>query len=265
MTRDQTESRWGLLVVLLLPTSHAFVPSPLAGTSLIVRSNSLYILHDTLNGSSGFVAVTIQCSLQKYSSASKDSALEPGHAITQVIKADLPASDGLPHSGDGNFPCGLTHGNLDHLLATPVNPTTAGLAALSFLDAIVVLVITKEARSSGAGRGTLHLSWEVAAREDTCTLAEAIWDLIGINPLEGYPDTEARSTHIIFDKDKLSLLGFRDIREKIVRLISVGSAMALSWDSASRMRSHMRHWRTSRIGLIVISCKYVGWSHIVVT
>jgi hypothetical protein len=72
-------------------------------------------------------------------------------------------------------------------------------------------------------------------------------------------------TYIVFDKDKLSLLGFRDIREKIVRLISVGSAVALSWHSASRMRSHMRHWRTSGVGLIVISSKYVGWSYIVVT
>jgi hypothetical protein len=207
----------------------------------------------------------LTCSLQKYSSAGKDSALEPGHTIAQIIKADLPASDGLPHSGDSNFPCGLAHGNLDHLLTTPVNPTTAGLAALSFLNTIIVLVIAKEARSSRARRRTLHLPWEVAAREDTCTLTEAIRDLIGIDPLKGYPDTEARSTYIIFDKDKLSLLGFWDIREKIVRLISVGSAVALRWDSASRMRSHMRHWCTSGVGLIVISSKYVGWSHIVVT
>jgi hypothetical protein len=191
--------------------------------------------------------------------------LEPGHTIAQIIKADLLASGGLPHSGNSNFPCGLAHGNLDHLLSSPISSTTARLAALSFLDTIIVLIITKEPRSSRAGRRTLHLPWEVAAREDTGTLAEAIGDLIGINPLEGYPDTEARSTHIIFDKDKLSLLGFRDIREKIIRLISVGSAVTLSWDSASRMRSHMRHWRTSGVGLIVISSKYVGRSHIFVT
>lgn len=110
----------------------------------------------------------------------------------------------------------------------------------------------------------MHFPWEIAARKDTGTLAEAIRDLIGIDSLEGYPHPEARSTYIILYKDKLSLLGLWNIREKIVRLISISSAVALSWNSASRMRSHMRHGRTSGVGLIVVSSEYMGRSYVVV-
>jgi hypothetical protein len=75
------------------------------------------------------------------------------------------------------------------------------------------LVSTEETRACCAWGRALHLPRKVATREDTRTLAEAVRDLIGINTLQGYPDPETRSADVILYKDKLSLLGFRDIRK----------------------------------------------------
>ena len=56
---SSTEILSNLLVILLLSTSHALIPASLADASLVVRSNSLDVLHDTLNSSSRFVAIAI--------------------------------------------------------------------------------------------------------------------------------------------------------------------------------------------------------------
>ena len=56
---SSTEILSNLLVILLLSTSHALIPASLADASLVVRSNSLDVLHNALNGSSRFVAVAI--------------------------------------------------------------------------------------------------------------------------------------------------------------------------------------------------------------
>lgn len=159
---------------------------------------------------------------------------------------------------------GLAHGHLDHLLASSVSSAAAGFATLSLLDTVIVLIIAKEARAGRAWRGALHLSREIATGKDAGSLAEAVRDLVGVHTLEGYPDTETRSADIILDKNKLALLGFRDVREEIVRLISVTTAVALSRDSTTSVRSHMRHWRASGIWLVVVSSKNMSRSHIVV-
>lgn len=253
-----------LLVVLLLSTSHALIPASLSNARLIVRSNSLDVLHDALNGSSSFVAVAVQGSLQKDGPTSKDSALEPCHSVPKVVEPNLLASDRLPHSGDGNLALGLAHGNLDHLLASSVSSPAAGFATLSLLDTVIVLIIGKEARAGRAWRRALHLSREIATGEDAGSLTEAVRDLVGVNALKGHPDSEARSADIILDKNKLALLGLRDVREEIVGLISVTTAVALSRDSTTSVGSHVRHWRTSGIWLVVISSKNMSRSHVVV-
>lgn len=253
-----------LLVVLLLSAAHALIPASLSNARLIVRRNRLDVLHDALNGGSRFVAVAVQGSLQKDSPTSKDSALEPCHSVPKVVEPNLLASDRLPHSGDGNLALGLAHGNLDHLLTSSVSSAATGLATFSLLDTVVVLIIGKEARAGRAWRGALHLSGEIATGEDAGSLAEAVRDLVGVDALKGHPDTEARSADIIFDKNKLALLGLRDVREEIVGLISVTTAVALSRDSTASVGSHVRHWRASGIWLVVVSSKNVSWSHVVV-
>ena len=56
---SSTEIWSNLLVILLLSTSHALIPASLADASLVVRSNSLDVLHNTLDSSSRFVAIAI--------------------------------------------------------------------------------------------------------------------------------------------------------------------------------------------------------------
>jgi hypothetical protein len=75
------------------------------------------------------------------------------------------------------------------------------------------MIFTKETRAGGTRGRTLHFPGKVAAGEDTGTLAEAVGNLISIDALEGDPDPETRSANVVLDKDKLSLLSFRDIRE----------------------------------------------------
>jgi hypothetical protein len=48
-----------LLIVLLLPASHALIPAPLANASFKVRSNGLDVLHDALDSCPRLVAVAV--------------------------------------------------------------------------------------------------------------------------------------------------------------------------------------------------------------
>jgi hypothetical protein len=55
--REETEE--GLFFILLLAAAHTLVPASLTDASLVVRRDSLDILHDALNGSTGLVAVAV--------------------------------------------------------------------------------------------------------------------------------------------------------------------------------------------------------------
>lgn len=56
---EEPPSLKALLVILLLAAAHPLVPASLADTGFVVRCNSLHILHDALNGSTGLVAVAV--------------------------------------------------------------------------------------------------------------------------------------------------------------------------------------------------------------
>lgn len=251
-----------LLVVLLLSTVDPSVPASLSNSGLKVRRDSLDILHDALNSGTRLVAVTVQGTLEEHSPASKDSALEPSHAVSEVIQSHLLATGGFHHARNGNFALGLTHGDLDHLLAISVTATAASISAFSLLDTVIVLVLAKEARSRGAWGRALHLTREVAAWEHTGSLAETIGNLVGVDTLKGDSHTEAGATHIVLDEDELALLGFRDIGEEIIGLITSGSTVALGRHGTSSMGSHVRHLSTS-VRLVIISGEHVSRSHIV--
>lgn len=120
----------------------------------------------------------------------------------------------------------------------------------------------------GAGRarwGALHLAGEVASGEHARTLAEAVRDLVGVHPLHGDADPETRTSHVVFDEDKLALLSLGDVREQVV---SAATSVATGRnDTSTRMRRHVRHrsaMGTSRITLVGVASKDVGLSHVIV-
>lgn len=168
------------------------------------------------------------------------------------------------HLRNGHLSLGRAHGNLHHLLASSLGAATARLTALCLLDTIIVIVVSKEARTCGTRRGALHLPWEVAVGKDTGSFAETVGDLVGIDTLEGDPNSEARSSDVILDKNELALLGLWNVREQVVRSIGIGPAAALNRNGAASVGSHVRHWRTSRIRLVVVTGKDVSRPYIFV-
>ena len=185
--------------------------------------------------------------LEKDGTSREHTALQPCHTVAEIVQLDLSRSSRLAHPRDSDILLAIVaHRDLDH------PRTAASLSALCLLDAIVLDVVGEEVRASGTGRRALHLSREVAARIDTGALAEAVWDFVGVHPLQSDAHPKAGSSHIVLDEDELALLGLGNVGEEIIVLVGTGSLMAATRHSTARMGSHMRHRASGRAGRIAL-------------
>ena len=140
------------LLLLLLAVSHALVPLALSNAGLVVRRSRLNVLHHAFDSGSGLVAVAVHCdargamvsnlfcvdgkqlrgrrwktltsTLQEDRPSGEDSALEPGHAIAQIVEPNLLSTERFPHPGDGDLTLlAFAHRDLDHDSAVTLGGT----------------------------------------------------------------------------------------------------------------------------------------------
>lgn len=268
-------------LLLLLAVSHALVPLALSDAGLVVRRSRLDVLHHAFDGSSGFVSVAVQSTLQENCPAGKYSALEPGHAIAQVIEPHLLSTERFPHPGNGNLALlAFAHWDLDHDSAasfgTPCCATAFRVGSAIILH--VAQVISKELAARGARRWALHLTREVRARVDASALAETVGNLASVDAVKSDSDAKAAVPVAVLDENELALLCFGNVGEEILGLIVTGGAASGGRCATSGNRTgtagmrrategivDRRHcgrtvWRT--VGIRAVVGEHLGWSFV---
>lgn len=131
----------------------------------------------------------------------------PCHAVSELVDADLPLAVAPTHARHGELSA-VDDGYGDHGTAS----ASAGAGAGAGFKVRVVVV--EEAGSVGGWRGVLHLHREPGAGVYGASLAEGVWDLVGIDGVEGGADTDALLLDGLVDDDEFGLLGLGDIAEE---------------------------------------------------
>lgn len=163
-------------------------------------------------------AMLLTSSLQKDGSAREDTALQPSHAVAEIVEPDLLAPGALARARDGDLALGpIRERDLDHDPVTTAGASGPPGAAAIDLDVVVVQVLLEEAAPGGTRGRALHLPREVAAGEDRGALAEGVGDLLGVDVLQRHADTEAAAALVVVDQDELALLGVGNVREQALR------------------------------------------------